>query len=373
MVSAGDIGVVADDLTGACDVAACFSKTCGPIDVYVSPESVQASGSRMCVINTQSRLKSPDSSSALLYSVGQRLKGKPVIFKKIDTALRGSAGAELKGLIRAVGLRDIIIAPAIPGIGRITKGGIQYDNGVPIDKTDYADDPVSPVTGANIRDVINRTCELDFKVFDAENEEDLTEIIRIGLGKPGIVFVGSIGLADALASKIEKTGTVKKEFYSSKNILIVCGSKYNKALLQLKEAAHFYGIGVTEVGPAKNQVLEPDCFKDQKICIIRLASEADAPELLQASGLAEWFADKINGIVEALKPDSLGVIGGETFFHVLKKLGTGKISVKGRVTDVMPYGDLVDGKLGGFAFVSKGGSVGNDDAVIRMIGFLKGE
>ena len=231
MVASRDIGIVADDLTGACDVAASFSKKTGSVDVSVSLDTMSATDRGMRVINTQSRLKSPDESRALLFRVGKILKGKSVLFKKIDTALRGPVGAELKGLLDALGPRDIFVAPAIPDIGRITKNGIQYDRGVPINETDYAYDPVSPVRGANIRDVICQTGKVDCSVFDAEDEEELKKIVQMGLDRPDIIFVGSIGLADALADRLEETVFERSGIPHAKRTLIVCGSKYKKSII----------------------------------------------------------------------------------------------------------------------------------------------
>ena len=39
MFATTDLGFVADDLTGACDVAACFAPTAGPVGVCLSIDS----------------------------------------------------------------------------------------------------------------------------------------------------------------------------------------------------------------------------------------------------------------------------------------------------------------------------------------------
>ena len=88
------------------------------------------------MINTQTRLLSAQDSYEILKSIGSRLAEKKIIFKKIDTALRGQVGAELQGLLDGVGEKtgswEIIVAPAIPKIGKTTRDGLQYDDGVPI-------------------------------------------------------------------------------------------------------------------------------------------------------------------------------------------------------------------------------------------------
>ena len=73
--------------------------------------------------------------------MGTALAGKRIVFKKIDTGLRGPIGAELAGLLE--GLRNsgndwsCVVAPAAPSIGRTTRDGMQYENGTPIDEARY--------------------------------------------------------------------------------------------------------------------------------------------------------------------------------------------------------------------------------------------
>jgi len=80
----------------------------------------------------------------------------------------------------------------------------------------------------------------------------------------------------------------------------------------------------------------------------------------------------VSEMIREIKPDGLGIIGGETTFHLLRSLGTTRMDVYGRIGEVMTCGILYDGFLTGCRFVTKGGSVGSTDAVIRMIHHLKG-
>ena len=59
MFATTDLGFVADDLTGACDVAACFAPTAGPVGVCLSLDSPFVGGPALQVVNTQSRLEDP--------------------------------------------------------------------------------------------------------------------------------------------------------------------------------------------------------------------------------------------------------------------------------------------------------------------------
>jgi hypothetical protein len=122
----------------------------------------------LTVYNTQSRIKSLSECKDIVKGVGRLLNEKTVIFKKIDTALRGQVGAELEALIESVGSRKVFVAPAFPRIGRTTHNGVQCEFGVPIDQKDFVDDPVTPVVSADIRKVIADTTTIEFEIYDAE-------------------------------------------------------------------------------------------------------------------------------------------------------------------------------------------------------------
>ena len=48
--------------------------------------------------------------------------------------LRGNIGAMFQAALDAGGVAAAYYAPALPGMNRLTRGGIQYIDGVPIDK-----------------------------------------------------------------------------------------------------------------------------------------------------------------------------------------------------------------------------------------------
>jgi uncharacterized protein YgbK (DUF1537 family) len=124
-LDAHDLGIIADDLTGACDVAACFAPQLGSVGVEISLDTDSATDDEIQVINTQSRLKDVQSARDVLYRVGSTLASKKIVFKKIDAGLRGPVGAEIDGLLAGLNRSGekwtCVVAPAIPSIGRVTR------------------------------------------------------------------------------------------------------------------------------------------------------------------------------------------------------------------------------------------------------------
>lgn len=367
-----DLGVVADDLTGACDVAACFARLTGPWTVHVSLEGVLGGGAVLGVLNTQSRLMPAEESKALLRLAGRELRDKPVVYKKIDSALRGPVGAEIEGLLDGLGPRKTILAPALPRLGKITRGGVQYDGGIRIDQTEYAGDVASPVCSADIREVIEETGNVECEIPDAETDDDLRRIVREALDGPSVLFVGSLGLADALAQQVAGPCAEKKGVRPAQRPMIACGSLYERAQAQLETAVSIGQAVVVDVREAEMSDITWDWPPEGTALILRFVHEwAEGSPRPMISEVARRFTARVVELLGRLKPDGLGVVGGETAFHLFRGLQAGRLEVHGRMSDVIAYGVIGDGLLAGCPFTSKGGSVGPDDSVVKMIEYLR--
>lgn len=67
------------------------------------------------------------------------------VYKKIDSTLRGNLGAEIKAVADVFKPDIVIIAPAYPANQRITIGGYHLLEGKPIELTEIANAPKTPV------------------------------------------------------------------------------------------------------------------------------------------------------------------------------------------------------------------------------------
>jgi len=350
MIARADLGLLADDLTGACDLAAAFVPRLGPLTV-TSAEDVGD------VLNTQSRALPAAEAKKRLREAGRRLAKKPIIFKKTDSTLRGPTGAELEGIIAGLGPRRVVVAPAIPRIGKTTRGGMLYENGVPLTETAYAVDPSSPARSACIVDILAETGQVDCLIADAETDEDLRRLVDDTLAaKEPVLFAGSLGLADALARRLEIGVGAVAPTAAARQIMLVSGSRYERTQQQIAWAI---------AGGAILREIDQAGWHDKGSApvILRLSSPT-APAFLDA---VEQAAVR----VYAAGVDGLGIIGGETAYHLFQHLGAGRLRVTGRIAEVISYGVMMDGSLAGCPFVMKGGSVGPDDALELMIRYLR--
>src|SRR5215212_758473 len=104
--------VIADDLTGACDSAVQFANVGLRTIVSLDGEA----DADVVAYSTESR-----SWSKLQLAMPSIPPACPLIFKKIDSTLRGNPRAEILAALDAYGLDTAIVNPAFPEMGRVVE------------------------------------------------------------------------------------------------------------------------------------------------------------------------------------------------------------------------------------------------------------
>ncbi len=102
--------VIADDLTGACDSAVQFANV-GLRTVVALDGDADAD---VVAYSTDSRDK-PGRMPAI--------PGAPILFKKIDSTLRGNTRADILAALDAYGFDTAVVNPAFPEMGRVVEKG----------------------------------------------------------------------------------------------------------------------------------------------------------------------------------------------------------------------------------------------------------
>lgn len=126
------------------------------MSVEVAFTAGQPSTARALILNSDSRAMS---AAAAADKVAALLRGAATFVphwqvKKIDSTLRGNPGGELEAMMAEQGCRMAVVAPAYPAAGRHTRDGRCYVHGVPLDQTEFASDPKTPVSRAEISEII---------------------------------------------------------------------------------------------------------------------------------------------------------------------------------------------------------------------------
>ena len=134
--------VVADDMTGANDTGALFSKNGFPAATVIRPEiSRRLREEKMVLcISTDTRAAEPEHAREAVRKAAELYwDSGMLICKRIDSTLRGNVGSEIDGMLDALpeGWRAAVV-PSCPGAGRICVGGHVLVHGVALDRSGAA-------------------------------------------------------------------------------------------------------------------------------------------------------------------------------------------------------------------------------------------
>ena len=190
-----------------------------------------------------------------------------LVYKKIDSTLRGHVGVELAAAleawrsVRRGGPRPVAVcAPAFPAAGRTTLDGMQWLHGKPLHETELwrlhglqhaasipemlqaaglttALIPLLTIrSGAAFHQAL-RASEVDVLVCDAENHEDLQAIAAAAVEfRHDSILVGSAGLAHALpdALGLDRQKTLATVSPVEGPILFAVGSLSRRSMEQVQ-------------------------------------------------------------------------------------------------------------------------------------------
>ncbi len=389
--------VVADDLTGACDVAAVFAEGGWPAFVPLGRGALPGS---LLVYNTQSR---EVSRARAVRRIGQLLceVTPALVFKKIDTALRGHVGAELEAILERVAGGVAIVAPAIPEVGRYTREGKQWSGSLTIDES-FAEDGASRVVGSSILDLLSRQTEFGAQAFglevvrggglaaemahavscgrrilvlDSESADDLRMIVEASGELPcPLVLVGSTGLARAwLAERRRRAAGEAPRWPKTGSALLVVGSANPVARAQCefasrRAAAKLFlldaGSEKGYEGAIEGAIRELSAGRNAIFALARPRGRVAFPARRKARRL---LAHASLEAARRSKPARLVLVGGETAYAVLKLALAKALYVSGAWAPLVARGVVVGGAFDGVALLTKGGSTGRESLLWEAI------
>lgn len=274
--------IIADDFTGALDTGVLFAAYGATTRVRTGPAydfSREDTAIQVLVLDAQTRHLSSEAAYAIVFDIvrGAMRAGIPFIYKKTDSALRGNIGSELAAVMDAGGLDRMTFVPAHPTMGRITRGGVHYIEGVPVSQSIFGSDPFEPVRFSDIRDIVSQQTQKpvilhreDFsadsggapgiQLYDAGSVESLSAIAE-AVGMEGLRFAaGCAGLAATMANMLNLTGSAPVTPALKPALLVVCGSVNPVTQAQLKAAQE---NGVNRVQLTLTQKLNPQWLQSQ--------------------------------------------------------------------------------------------------------------
>ncbi len=154
------LAVLSDDLTGAMGAGLQLQKKGVSIKVIFGHDSLRGISreNEVIIIDTQSRNLPPKTAYSVVKKWCQKIAclDFQLIYKKIDSTLRGNIGKEFEAVLENGDFSCIALAPVLPFNNRITRDGVHYVNGKKLVESDLAKDPFAPIIESDIPIIIRQ-------------------------------------------------------------------------------------------------------------------------------------------------------------------------------------------------------------------------
>jgi uncharacterized protein YgbK (DUF1537 family) len=425
--------LIADDLTGGADAGAQFAKR-GLRTLLISlKDDAKIDFSKyhdrdVLVVNTDSRGLPPEKAFSLISSL---LKGYdeglfPIIYKKIDSTLRGNIGYEIDAILKETSSSMCFTAPSYPEQNRTLVGGIMMVGSRPLALTEVVRDTASPVKESHVSKLLqhqsrNNVGVIDLTyvasssgrlkksvdeerkkgnkiiIFDAVSRQDLTNIVEAAFcidRKP--LFVGSAGLAEEVAkklspSRIRSSQPPDRAGKSFKHIVIISGSTSTVTQQQLNRALE-RNIPAFQLNKPLVTSDDPEAQKKRKELSKKIANSLSEKHVMIRTTSEILSTDDSTGLpihlkitkilasiallaMEESKVDVHDLVliltGGDTAQSVINILGAEGVEIEGELLEGIVKGHLIGGEWGGLTVITKAGGFGKEDALKKIIEIIE--
>ncbi|WP_114010606.1 four-carbon acid sugar kinase family protein [Cohaesibacter intestini] len=356
---------IADDLTGALDSGVEFAKHGLATYVATSPDHLDealAQAPTCLVINTASR----EIAAAQAQQIHDRLRQKldhledHYLFKKVDSRLKGNIAAEINGLIGPQ-QKQVILAPAIPAMGRLHQAGILTGSGIetPINIAERCSDLSQPV-----------------HVPDIANQTDFNTILQTAPGQA--LFVGAKGMAQALAQTLVQTlvqtpaphqtddipakPSTKQTFKPlAGTMLAAIGSRDPITLRQIDSLSARQLAAVRHVAVPDGDISEKITEKDTSL-LLQLTAGPNPQDSIRVGAK---FTAVASEIFKRHQYDNLIACGGQTAQDLLQTLSVRLLKLTGELYPGVPVAEaLFDSRR--FWLITKSGGFGDPDLLANL-------
>lgn len=403
--------VIADDFTGANDAGSGLAQAGARVHVLFSSETpLDSAAADVWVISTDSRAVSAAEAEARTEAVvrqHQAFIARGWLFKKIDSTLRGNIGAEVRAALAASGKKRALIVPAVPRLGRVTRRGEVWVNGVPLTETEYASDPKTPVISARVLTQMGIAgVEIDLAalrsdrfaallaeqqgavVIDAESESDIALILAAAAQlEETPLLVGAAGLSDALGAQLAARHPAP--------VLAVIGSMSASAQQQIARLAAQRNIALVDIDirqlferprwPNSAQWTDQAlaALRNGRHTVIRTCQHADQRHEIDAlcqqqqitrqqlgEAICQFLGELTLAISRAQRPAGLYLSGGDVAIAVAQALGASGFQIQGIVAGCVPHGVLLNSEFT-LPVMTKAGGFGDENTLVAAIRFIE--
>ncbi len=390
-MKAGKLFVVADDITGAAD---CISHTAflgreARIYRNAAPSELPPG---ISALSTDSRHVTPEHSAERVESALRALKPEAdtVVFKKIDSLLRGNVAEEVEAFRRHFGSgSSMLLSSALPVYSRVIRGGyLEAEQISP--KSLYVPEFLSSrgVLGLTTipLETVRGSSEVLCQVFaaaweaprtfvpDSLTDEDLLSVVNAAKDSgANLLFAGSAGLLRALSRVMfeqipENQRASRATELKSDRVLFALGSGTNASHRQIARLASAGKIEPVLLSPYSESPPRRDFNRDTLLFLPQpdIACEDEA-----ARNVAVRFSRAVYAVADRLQPETVVLTGGWTAECVFERFGIRELSFIRDVQPGMPLLGATDRSGIYRQYILKSGSHGDEGSLLRMYDELK--
>ncbi|HEY1984079.1 MAG TPA: four-carbon acid sugar kinase family protein [Terracidiphilus sp.] len=404
--------ILADDLSGAADCGLACMRPGLDAEVVLGP-SISPSRASILAVDADTRGLSPSEAANRMYGLASSFKeSSTVLFKKIDSTLRGHVGVEILAVLAArrafVPNAIAVMAPAFPANGRTTPGGVLYLHGRPLHETEmwkyeemHGEANIaqmlqgsglrcSHVDLAFVRKALStdqpQCQDVDVVVCDAATDDDMLAIARLAaaFGERAI-WVGSAGLSHFIPEAAHlvpyAVAQQPRPLRPARPSLFVIGTaaartREQVALLLSSSQIHSVVVppdillqGGSESADWQKSATDLSSTLENGNDVILIC---DSEPVMQSAdrgqisfALAEMTAALRN------KVGTLVASGGETARQVLDRWNVGSLQLYGELELGVPISSASLGNSHTIAVITKAGDFGQPDTLLHCLHWIK--
>ena len=330
--------------------------------------------------------------------------GRQLVYKKIDSTLRGNLGAEVKALVDVFKKSSVVICSAYPEYRRTVVDGHLLVHGIPVDRTTFANDPMSPVTTSDVKALVSSQTtesvggiqlatvrkgagyvtkairqlnEKGIRIIcaDAQNRNDLTNIAKACI-ETNVIPCGSAGLAEEIAARLPSV---------SSKIMVLSASTNEATLNELQRTARYprtfliRARATALVGKSRSQeikrirLLAAQAVRSYDVILVCSAfykrdlrrtlgksSDAIARGLASATGTLA-LSGSVTGIL---------LTGGEMAAAFLDRIKARGLRLEREILPGISLGAVISGRAAGLKIVTKAGGFGLRGSMRKIVNCL---
>jgi uncharacterized protein YgbK (DUF1537 family) len=422
--------IIADDLTGANDTGAILAQNGLKVGTLLKTSDIDKFNDfDVLCMTTNSRGIAPSDAYERVKNAANLFKNKEGLFfsKRIDSTLRGNVGVEIDSIIETLGDDTIaIVVASFPNSGRVSIGDFLLVNGVPLEKTEVAKDPTSPVKTSVVTEIVKIQSKYNIGYVSLDKVLKGADVVKNEVldkvkDNNRIVVIDACTISDinviakaCVESKLRFvaidpgtfTAAVAKVLYKKEEKLkvrekVLCGigsasnlTREQINFLKLKCNPLIVRTNTIEFLDRENRekeinrVIKEVTDKENNYNVLVVTTTTDESDVLDfieikdkynldkkqcANLITDAISEIVYGVMKKLGDKIGGVYtsGGDVTEDFCTKIEAAGMDVKDEVIPLAIYTRIIGGVFDGKPMITKGGLVGGKDTLFTCISYLQ--